>query len=172
MLRVKPLQTGKIGVFAHKVRCGQCGYGLRISKNRGRYYLQCSTRHVSKESCPGAFIAVERLEKMVLSEIRRLNEQTSEQDVLEQTNAFFNRLQEQKKCVLSDLAGYQRKIDECAQGKRALYMDKMKGILDDSDFVELSKELTTEKERLEREISRAEKQLVEIEEKRAARNNR
>ena len=56
--RAKPFETGNIGLFARKVRCAGCGYAMRSSQNRGRYYLQCSTRHVSKDACAGAFISV------------------------------------------------------------------------------------------------------------------
>ena len=44
-------------------------------------------------------------------------------------------------------------------------MDKVKGLISESDFVELSKDFTTEKERLERVMIDGKKQLAEIEER-------
>lgn len=44
-------------------------------------------------------------------------------------------------------------------------MDKVKGLISESDYVEMSKDFTTDRERLERVIADGEKQLAEIEEK-------
>lgn len=51
-------------------------------------------------------------------------------------------------------------------------MDKVKGLISESDFVELSKDFTTEKERLERVMIDGQKQLAEIEERIAVGDNR
>ena len=51
-------------------------------------------------------------------------------------------------------------------------MDKVKGLITESDFVELSKDFTTQKERLESIVLDGEKQLVEIEEKISVGDNR
>src|SRR5699024_3879448 len=39
--KAKPFTGGSIGLFAQKVRCANCGYTMRSTKNRGRHYLQC-----------------------------------------------------------------------------------------------------------------------------------
>ena len=69
----KPFSTGEIGLFAKKVRCKHCGYIMRSGKGRGRHYLKCSSRHVAKDSCIGSFIYVDKLEEIVLEEMRRIN---------------------------------------------------------------------------------------------------
>ena len=51
-------------------------------------------------------------------------------------------------------------------------MDKVKGLISESDYVEMSKDFTTERGRLERVIADGQKQLAEIEEKQAAGDNR
>ena len=77
-----------------------------------------------------------------------------------------------KKRLLSDLTVYQKKVDEYSKGIRELYMDKVKGLISESDYVDMSKGFTTERDRLERVIADGEKQLAEIEEKIAAGDNR
>lgn len=72
--RAKPFPSGTIGLFARKARCAECGYTLRSSKTKGKYYLQCPNHHISKESCRGAFISVERLERMVLQELHTISD--------------------------------------------------------------------------------------------------
>ena len=51
-------------------------------------------------------------------------------------------------------------------------MDKVKGLISESDYMEMSGEFTAERERLERMIADCERQLVETEERIAAGDNR
>lgn len=51
-------------------------------------------------------------------------------------------------------------------------MDKVKSLLSESDYVEMSRDFTTERNRLERVVADGKKQLSEIEEKIAAGDNR
>ena len=93
-------------------------------------------------------ISVDRLERMVIAELNRLSAEYLDKDELEQNIEFCDTLQSQKKRILSDLAAYRKKIEEYAKGIRELYMDKVKGLITESDFVELSKDFTMQKERL------------------------
>lgn len=170
--RAKPFDTGTIGLFARKARCANCGYTMRSSKNRGKHYLQCSNRHVAKDACIGSFISVDKLEQMVIAELNRLAAEYLDKDELEQNIEFCDNLQGQKKRLLADMSAYEKKIAEYSKGIRELYMDKVKGLISESDFVELSKDFTTEKERLERVMIDGQKQLAEIEERIAVGDNR
>ena len=170
--RAKPFDTGTIGLFARKARCANCSYTMRSSKNRGKHYLQCSNRHVAKEACIGSFISVDKLEQMVIAELNRLAAEYLDKDELEQNIEFCDNLQGQKKRLLADMSAYEKKIAEYSKGIRELYMDKVKGLISESDFVELSKDFTTEKERLERVMIDGQKQLAEIEERIAVGDNR
>ena len=95
-----------------------------------------------------------------------------DKDELEQNIEFCDNLQGQKKRLLADMSAYEKKIAEYSKGIRELYMDKVKGLISESDFVELSKDFTTEKERLERVMNDGQKQLEEIEERIAVGDNR
>ena len=174
--RAKPFDVGTIGLFARKARCVNCGYIMRSSKtspNRGgRHYLQCPNRHVANGACIGSFISVDRLEKMVIGELNQLATEYLDKDELEQNIEFCGNLQEQKERLLADLTVYQKKVDEYSKGIRELYMDKVKGLISECDYVDMSKGFTTERDRLERVIADGEKQLAEIEEKIAAGDNR
>ena len=80
-------------------------------------------------------------------------------------------MQEQKKRLLADMAVYEKKIAEYSKGIRELYTDKVKGLLSENDYVEISKDFTKERDRLEHLVTEREKQLSEIEEKIAAGGN-
>ncbi len=72
--RSKPFSDGQIGLFASKVRCANCGYVMHSYKNGSARYLRCPNRFISSNACEGAYISVERLERIVLNEINRLSE--------------------------------------------------------------------------------------------------
>jgi len=170
--RAKPFDVGMIGLFARKARCQNCGYIMRSSKNHNKHYLQCSNRHVAKDACIGSFISVDKLEQAVITELSRLAAEYLDKDELKQNIKFCDNLQEQKSRVLSDIAVYEKKAAEYAKGIRNLYMDKVKGLISEGDFVELSKDFTAEKERLERVAIDSRKQLADIEKKIEAGDNR
>lgn len=170
--KAKPFVIGTIGLFARKARCANCGYTMRSAKSKGKHHLQCPNRHVSKEACIGSFISVDKLERLVIEELNRLSAEYLDKDELEQNIEFCDDLQGQKVHLLSDLTAYQKKIDEYSKGIRELYMDKVKGLISESDFADMSKGFSIERDRLTRVIADREKQLDELEEKIATGDNR
>lgn len=170
--KTKPFVMGKIGIFARKARCANCGYTMRSSKNHNKYYLKCSNRHISKDACIGSFIAVEKLEKMVIAEINRLSAEYLNLDELEQKIKFCNNLEEQKRNILSDISSFEKKSAEYSKGIQQLYMDKVRGLISENDYVEMSKDFIKERERLERMICEEKIRVSKLEEKIAVGDNR
>lgn len=170
--RVKPFDTGNVGIFARKVRCASCGYIMRSSKNRGKHYLQCANRHVSADSCEGAFVPVAELEQIVLNELKRLSAEYLDQDALEQNLELEDNLHGRKERLLAELAAYRKKIEEDSEGIRQLYVDKVKGLISAEDFVELSKEFTEERERMKRLIAEGEGRIERLEEQMQSEDHR
>ena len=170
--RVKPFTVGTVGLFARKARCANCGYTMCSSKNHGKHYLQCSNRHVAKNVCIGSFISVDKLERLVIDELNRLSAEYLDKDKLEQNIKFCGNFQGQKDRLSTELSAYRKKVDEYSKGIRSLYMDKVKGLITDSDFADMSKGFSTERDRLERAITNGEKQLAELDEKITAGDNR
>lgn len=170
--RAKPFSTGNIGLFAKKVRCVNCGYIMRSSKSHGQHFLQCANKHVAKDACEGAFISVNKLEKMVLDELKRLSQEYLDKDELEQNIEFCSNLQAQKEKLNLEIAAYTKKIEEYTKGIRDIYMDKVKGLITDNDFVEMSKDFSVEKERLQKMVADGEKKLIELDEQIETGDNR
>lgn len=170
--RAKPFTAGTIGLFAGKARCMNCGYTMRSSKNRGRYYLKCPSRHVAKDSCIGSFIPADKLERAVIDELNRLSAQYLDKDELEQKVQFNSDLRGKKEALESELAAYQKRLAEYTKGIRELYFDKVKGILSESDYLDLSKDFSAQKERIEKLVTDTQKQLDVIERSVQAGDNR
>lgn len=160
--RAKPFGGGSIGLFARKVRCANCGYTMRSTKNRGRHYLQCSNRHVAKDACIGSFISVEKLERIVIDELNRLSAEYLNKDELERNLEFCNDLKSQQKRLQDNLAAYQKKIGEYAKGIRDLYLDKVKGLISEQQYVEMSADFSAEKARLELLVEHTQRQISEL----------
>lgn len=169
--RAKPFTSGTVGLFAKKARCASCGYVLRSSKSGGRHFLGCPNRHYAKGACEGAFISVNRLERMVIDELRRLNDEYLDMGELERTVPFCPDLTERKKALENEIATYQGKINQFSKGVRDLYLDKVKGLICEADFIELSKDFAAQKERLEGQVLECQKQIAEIDSQSAAGDN-
>lgn len=108
---------------------------------------------MAKDACIGSFISVDRLEKMVIAEIKKLAAEYLDRDELEQKIEFCDTLKGQKKRLTADLHAYERKAAEYSKGIRELYLDKVKGLLSENDYVEMSRDFVSERDRLERVIA-------------------
>lgn len=170
--KAKPFAVGTIGLFAMKARCAYCGYTLRSTKKQGKHYLKCATRHKAKDACIGSFISVDKLEGLIIDELNRLAAEYLDKDELERNIEFCSSLQQQKDRILSDIAVYKKKVAEYAKGIRDLYMDKVKGLITESDYREMTKDFMADRDRLERAVTDGQKQLAEIDKKIAAGDNR
>lgn len=159
--KAHPFDTGEIGIFACKVHCRHCGYVMRSSKNHGKHYLRCTTKMISKESCQGSFISVEKLEGIVLEELRNMNEAYLDQEILENEVILNHNLGERRKQLEKLRSRAQRKEEQANQAIKNLYLDKVKGIIDMERFNMLSEELESD---AKCEKSRAEEYMRQIEE--------
>lgn len=170
--RTKPFAVGTIGLFARKVRCMNCGYTMCSTKKMDKYYLKCSNRHISKDSCAGAFIPAAQLEQIVLTELKKLEEVYLNKDELERNVEFCNNLKEQEERLLSDIQVYERKIEEYSKGIHDLYMDKVKGFILEMDYVDMTKEFIAEREHLTKAITESSRCLEKVREEMEAGDSR
>lgn len=169
--RTKPFAHGKVGLFAGKARCACCGYAMRSSKSRDRYYLKCPSRPRSKDACIGSFLSVEKLEQTVLAELNRLAEEYLDRELLEQQLVMGSSLSEEKEGLLEEAAVYQKKIGEYTKGLRELYFDKVKGMVSVEEYLAFSNEFADEKGRLERAYGEIKRRIADLEEKTAEKDN-
>ena len=165
-------ENGTIGLFARKARCAECGYTLRSSKTKGKYYLQCPNHHISKESCRGAFISVERLERMVLQELHTISDAYLNWDELERQLDFCSHLKEQRASLQKSIHTHEKKIEEAHKAVRELYPDKVRGVLSEAEYLDLSKHFSAELQQQERLIADAERKIIDLDARIAAGDNR
>ena len=124
-----------------------------------------------RKGLPGAFISVNLLESMVIQELDRLSAEYLDMEELEQNLEYRDSAKTQKQKLLMDLAAYQRKAEEYGKGLRDLYLDKVKGIISESDFLTMEKDFSAEKVRLEQLTAAAQQHLPELNAQIAAGDN-
>lgn len=171
-LRAKPFSSGMLHPFSKKVVCKYCGYSVKVHKNHGKHYLVCNTRQISKVACAGSFMPVAELEQIVMEELKKLSRSLLDQNELERNIEFAAGISAQKQRTLADKASYEKKIDEYAKALKQLYMDKVKGILSESDYVDLSEGFRSEKTRYEEMVRGCDAALIEIEHRMEIGDNR
>lgn len=160
----RPFSTGKIGIFAQKTQCQYCGHTMRSVKHKsGRRYLKCPTRQLSKDACAGAFISLEKLEKAVLAELENISAAFLDQQDLMKKIPSKDHTSFQTGHLKKTISSCQKSLAEYSKYIRDLYMDKVKGIVSEADFLDLSKAFSEEKERMEQQLLKARQQLLILE---------
>lgn len=161
--RTKPFSNGKIGLFAGKVRCAGCGYTMRSSKSRGRHYLRCSCRHISKDACTGSFISVDKLEQAVLQELNKMTVRYLDRDKLEKQLGTNKALIPKSEKLKNDIHIYKKKKADYTLALENLYLDKVKGIISEEDYLSFSKDFSEKSQRLISQIDDMQAQQNELE---------
>ena len=163
--KAKPFITGIIGLFARKTQCANCGYTLRTSISRGKRYLRCPNRLLSKEFCIGSFISVERLERIVIEKLKQMYKELIDEKTLNKNICFNEDFQRQKEEILKEIKLYEKKILEYTNAVKNLYLDKSNGLISESDYKNFSREFVDDKERLANLVNKLKEKLVLIDEK-------
>ncbi len=162
--RARPIATtGMVYPFSGIVVCMHCGYAVRPHKKYNHYYLQCNTKTISESACPGAFIPGKELERIVLTELRKFNQNLLDQGKLEREIKFAEALNTKKAKVESEMRGYQEKVDEYTIALKQLYVDKAKGLISIRDYFEMAEGFQADKERFEGLIQSCQERIADIE---------
>lgn len=101
-----------------------------------------------------------------------MSEENLDKDELERRVEFCNNMNEQKERLNKDLTAYQKKIAEYSKGIRELYLDKVKGLITEGEYVDFSKDFSAQKDHLEKLVIETQKQLAAVEKKMKAGDSR
>lgn len=166
--KTRPFCDGKISIFAGKTRCMYCGYTMRSVKHKsGRRYLKCPTHARSSDACTGAFVSAESLEKAVLRELEIITFFFLDKEKLyhilckksiaqDDVSPYLSRLQRMKK----ELSACQKELDEYTDALRNLYMNKVKCLVSEADFLSLYKDLSSRITWFEQQVRYHKKQVA------------
>lgn len=157
--RARPFEGGKVGLFAHKARCANCGYTMASTKTGDRRYLQCSNRHVSKGACIGAFIPQKELERAVLGEIQTMIHRYFDMETAKEQLQFSQDHQNKIDSMRNRLKAAEMKREELNRALQNLYIDKTKGILSERDYIDFSQSFSEERSQCDMMIAAVRKEL-------------
>lgn len=145
--RVKSTGKGKPHLFASKVKCLDCGSTM-VKVTSGKYsYLRCKLYSVApdKKMCTSHLTSLDELTESVSNKIKEyLIKYIDVQRVAE-------RLENEKKHdereikYREELRKIKKELSEKEYIIKSLYVDKIKGIIDEKQFVELNNEFLEEK---------------------------
>ncbi len=162
----KDSQTGHL--LSGLVKCGDCGGPMTFVKDGPtRTYLACSTwrKHAKLGLCTSHCIREDYVLEQVIQALR-------------QASASLNRdkIAQKAVCNTSQTAQSETDTDELAAGLEqikhviaSLYIDKVKGIITENDFLDMSAQFNTERDKLSKQL----KQIQDaVQHKREIQSNR
>lgn len=164
--RRKPGKEGTIHLFAGKVKCMECGRALHSHLAKGIKYLRCPTADSSKKLCQGCCIQLPQLEKYVLGELNTLLQQYFDEEQLRAQVKLPSRWEEKVKSLIGQRNACQKQLDEAGQALKNLYLDKLRGVLSEEIFQELSLQFCGEKQSLAEKLEGIQENLEAVQEQR------
>ena len=170
--KATPGQKEPEGIFARKVRCIHCGSRLRSVKNGNKRGFKCARHALSNEACVGASISLRKLERIVAVQLHVLSEELLDEEKLEQGIDPFPDLKEKKTQIEAEINILQRRIEEKHTAMRAVYMSKIKGTIDGSEYVDMMIQISDEKNDFENQVAELTQQIDQIEKTLVTHHNR
>jgi len=171
--RQKPDRNGTINIFTGIVKCGNCKGHMAKSKNGVRQTkkgetpttnFSCKLRSRSKNACIGASITDKKLNEMVLYAINQKIISFNDGNLLNQE--LYIKESEKKQ----QISRYQKlqeeltqKIDLISKGITDLYLDKVKKVVTEEQFVEINSSLINEKNSCSKTLKEVGDKIIELE---------
>lgn len=150
-------------VFSKKLICCNCGNYMKMSISGGRRYFRCGTRYYDKNRCGGNFISYYQLYKVVLERLQNHIQTYANIDTVESEVSIKDNYNTNLKILRDNLNRTKAKYDESVTANKNLYLDKLKGIIDESMYVELSHSFRSDIEKYDNGIKEIEQKISQIE---------
>lgn len=158
--RSKPcyVTTKPASVFSGKVECAYCGLKTKIAYTRHSRYFRCSTREIDKNVCNGVTVFETTIAKAVQREFKRIKSELLDEDYVQKNLSNASRTESIKR-LEEQISSIQKDIDDADRCVKNLYIDKLKGIISESQFMSLMSQFSDEKAKKEEAKKEIETQL-------------
>lgn len=110
----------------------------------------------------GVNISYDKLYDLVFTEFKKLISQMADEDKVSSCTVIRDRSHEMLEYYQSEYTKTQTAIDENTRYLKNLYIDKIKGFIDDKTYTELSEAFTTEKNTMAEQLLRIEEKTATI----------
>lgn len=159
-LRTRTDGTGTIHPLAGLVKCMDCGSTMSKTKNHYNHeYLRCRlfTDSGKQRLCTNHAIRLDQLIDYVSGQVRAYVKDyfdLSKAKLQPKQDTRTEQMEHEKQKLEADL-------DKRASALRALYLDKVSGVISDGQFADMNAAFLTEKTRLEQRIAQIDEKLSE-----------
>jgi len=140
----RPLKkSGEIHIFSQKVYCAECGkvFAKTASwKNNGKKfeYVRCKGYYDKSMNCSNSkYMPYSKLEEIALNEINSLLEKYAEDECILDKISYDNNIDSSIIALESEHKDLSATISKKQSYFRALYEDKLNGLLSEEDFVNI-----------------------------------
>jgi len=157
--KYKSCNNGNIGVFAGKLKCMNCGNSMISSYSCGKKFFRCKTKYFSKDSCVGAYISQEKLEKIVIHEFKLETKKYLNKQNLTKNIILNKNLTQKKQDLEFQISKLKQELKSYESFKKDLYLDKLKKIITDDDFVKYSQDFNQKEQELNNLILKFENKI-------------
>ncbi|MEE0742691.1 MAG: recombinase family protein, partial [Emergencia sp.] len=162
-IKAKPFKnTGKVGIFAKKTKCMNCGRYMRSQKNHGNYYLQCSTRFTGGK-CVGAFIAVEKLKRIVLKELQEICDEYLDKDRVESSVSLIDNRRRKLEIYQKEYQDLLNKRKKLEKNSESLFRQKLYEDIEMTEYESLFKIFREEVKSVNAMIKESEEKISKLE---------
>jgi len=136
--------------------CKECGGKMTYRGGTPHYYLLClAYSRFGLKACHSNALREDFVEKYVLDELRSIAKQTLKDDFCEQFSSM--KPQEQANAG-EEIKKIKTRIDDTRQIIKNLYVDKLKGLIDEDILLEVSRQYSEELQQLQRRLAELEQQ--------------
>ena len=156
-LRTKTDGSGEAHLLSGLVKCADCSSTMSKCSNGKQSYLRCKLYADSGKSklCTRHSVRLDRLIELVSDRIRYYVQtyyKLDPNDLQPQKDTRQEALKQEQKALAAQL-------EKRSQALKTLYLDKVAGVIDEGQFVELNQSFLDEKSRLERRLVHIEEEL-------------
>lgn len=162
-------RKGHIHLLTGFMFCGNCGAPITFmpQHKKDKFYTCCSTAKRYKKElglCKMQLIPEEIIEDYILHNLRKIaNEYVNKEKVAKNTNKIgISTVLDSKKKMQRSIV---EKIENIKQTMVTLYKDKVRGIVDENQFITISNNLNGEKEQYVLELERIDAEIISLQSK-------
>lgn len=142
--------------------CKDCGAKMTYRRNcTGKMVMMCMNySRYGKSKCSSHRLNEKLVEDYVIGELKKIADNVINDEFCKDIKII---VPDNKDIIEKDLKQAEKKLEEIKNIIKALYVDKLKGILDEEMFLSISKEYNDEKEKLSNKIIQLIKKMEELE---------
>ncbi len=164
-------ETCEPNIFSRKVICAECGrimkQGKKSAAKGGNRYLRCSTKYYAPDECIGARISYDSLETCVLTEFQEIAKARLDIDKVSSELVLTDKIKEAIERCQTELIGLNNELKRQQAYIKNLYVDKIKEVINEETYKQLSQEFLEEKQKTQIRIHEIEQELKVLAEKKA-----